>query len=236
MIQTITLGGKNLADFGVVVSGEGTYDAPERSVTEEVVPGRNGTLLIDNGRFENVVVTYPAAIVQNFQRNMEGLRNYIQSVKGYIRLEDSYHPDVFYLAMPTGGISVKTSGYMNREGQFDLEFTRKPQRFLKSGENVIRMTATGNVYNPTAFDALPLVRIWGNGTVMFGGTSVTWSGPSSYVDIDCDIQDAYYMGTNMNQYIQLSGYDFPKLEPGQTRVTIGEGVTSVEITPRWWIL
>lgn len=236
MIQTITLGGKNLADFGVVVSGEGTYDAPERSVTEEVVPGRNGTLLIDNGRFENVVVTYPAAIVQNFQRNMEGLRNYIQSVKGYIRLEDSYHPDVFYLAMPTGGISVKTSGYMNREGQFDLEFTRKPQRFLKSGENVIRMTATGNVYNPTAFDALPLVRIWGNGTVLFGGTSVTWSGPSIYVDIDCDIQDAYYMGSNMNQYIQLSGYDFPKLEPGETQITIGEGVTSVEITPRWWIL
>lgn len=236
MIQTITFGGKNLADFGVVVSGEGTYDAPERSVTEEIVPGRNGTLLIDNGRFENVIVTYPAAIVQDFPRNMEGLRSFLQSIKGYARLEDSYHPDVYYLAMPTGGISVKTSGYMNREGQFDLEFTRKPQRFLKSGEGAISLTSTGYIYNPTLFDALPMIRIYGNGSVTIGSNTVAWSGPSSYVDLDCDIQDAYYMGSNMNQYIQLSGYDFPKLEPGQTQITLGEGVTRVDITPRWWIL
>ena len=236
MIQTLTINGTNLADFGVIVSGEGTYGAPERSVTEEVVPGRNGTLLIDNGRYENVVVTYPAFIVQDFHKNIEGLRNFLQSIKGYARLEDSYHPDTFCLAMPTGGITVKTSGRMNREGQFDLEFTRKPQRFLRAGETVIRLTSTQSIYNPTRFDARPLIRITGNGTVTIGTLQVTWSGPSSYVDLDCDIQDAYYMGSNMNQYITLSGYDFPKFEPGETQIRLGDGVTRVDITPRWWIL
>ena len=236
MIQTITFGGKNLADFGVVVSGEETYNAPERSFSEEVVPGRNGTLLIDNGRFENVVVTYPAAIVENFPQRMAGLRSYLQSFKGYARLEDSYHPDVYYMAMPTGGLSVKTSGYMNREGQFDIEFTRKPQRFLRSGEGTVTYNATGKIYNPTLFDALPLIRIYGNGTLTVGTTSVTWSGASAYVDVDCDIQDAFYLGSNMNQYITLSGYNFPKLGPGETQITLGDGITKVEITPRWWIL
>ena len=236
MIQTLTFNGKNLADFGVIVSGEGTFDAPERSVTEEVVPGRNGTLLIDNGRFENVVVTYPAFIVQDFQRNIEGLRSFLQSIKGYARLEDSYHPDTFCMAMPTGGISVKTSGYMNREGKFDLEFTRKPQRFLRSGESVITLTADQKIYNPTQFDARPLIRITGNGKVTVGSVEITWSGSSSYVDVDCDVQDAYYMGSNMNNYIQLSTNDFPKLDPGATQITLGTGVTRVDITPRWWIL
>ena len=235
-MSTITFGGRNLADFGVFISGEGTYGAPERSVTEEVVPGRNGTLVIDNGRFENLMVTYPAFIIEDFPQRIEGLRNYLSSIKGYARLEDSYHPDVFCLASFASGIDVKTSGRYNREGQFDLAFNRKPQRFLKSGEFNVTYTASGSIFNATRFTARPLIRITGNGKVTVGSVEITWSGSSSYVDVDCDVQDAYYMGSNMNNYIQLSTNDFPKLEPGATQITLGTGVTRVDITPRWWIL
>ena len=124
----------------------------------------------------------------------------------------------------------------NLSVQFDIEFTRKPQRFLRSGEGVVTYNATGKIYNPTLFDALPLIRIYGNGTLTVGTTSVTWSGASAYVDVDCDIQDAFYLGSNMNQYITLSGYNVPKLVPGETQITLGDGIAKVEITPRWWIL
>lgn len=236
MRSTIIFGGKNLSEFDTYISGEGTFGAPQRSVREEVVPGRNGSLIIDNGRYENEVVSYPAYIVTNFKRNIEGLRSYLLSVKGYARLEDSYHPDVYCLAALSGGIDVKTSGRYNHEGQFTLEFNRKPQRFLKSGEEVIAFEQSGLIYNPTLFDALPMIRIYGNGSITIGSVEVEWNGPSSYVDLDCDIQDAYYMGSNMNQYIQMSGYDFPKLQPGETQIILGDGVTRAEIIPRWWIL
>lgn len=232
MIQTLTIGGRNLADFGVYISGEGTYNAPERSITEEVVPGRNGSLIIDNGRYQNIEVSYPAFIIRDFPRNMAGLRSYLASLRGYSRLEDSYHPDEYRMAALSGGIDVQTSGYMNREGQFTLTFNCKPQRFLRSGEYAIPVTSGATVYNPTLFDAKPIIRVYGKGSITVNGETMEWSGSSEYVDIDCDIQDCYYMGANMNNYV--TG-DFPVLSPGDNVIAF-TGSTSVRITPRWWIL
>lgn len=232
MIQTLTIGGRNLADFGVYISGEGTYNAPERSITEEIVPGRNGSLIIDNGRYQNIEVSYPAFIIRDFPRNMAGLRSYLASLRGYSRLEDSYHPDEYRMAALSGGIDVQTSGYMNREGQFTLTFNCKPQRFLRSGEYAIPVTSGATVYNPTLFDAKPLIRVYGKGSITVNGETMEWSGSSEYVDIDCDIQDCYYMGANMNNYV--TG-DFPVLSPGDNVIAF-TGSTSVRITPRWWIL
>lgn len=232
MIQTLTIGGRNLADFGVYISGEGTYNAPERSITEEVVPGRNGSLIIDNGRYQNIEVSYPAFIIRDFPRNMAGLRSYLASLRGYSRLEDSYHPDEYRMAALSGGLDVKTSGYMNREGKFTLTFNCKPQRFLRSGEYAIPVESGATVYNPTLFDAKPLIRVYGNGSIIVNGETMEWSGSSEYVDIDCDIQDCYYMGANMNSHV--TG-DFPVLSPGDN-VIVFTGSTSVRITPRWWIL
>lgn len=232
MIQTLTIGGRNLADFGVYISGEGTYNAPEKSITEEIVPGRNGSLIIDNGRYQNIEVSYPAFIIRDFPRNMAGLRSYLTSLRGYSRLEDSYHPDEYRMAALSGGLDVKTSGYMNREGKFTLTFNCKPQRFLRSGEYAIPVDSGATVYNPTLFDAKPLIRVYGNGSITVNGETMEWSGSSEYVDIDCDIQDCYYMGANMNRYV--TG-DFPVLSPGDN-VIVFTGSTSVRITPRWWIL
>lgn len=232
MIQTLTIGGRNLADFGVYISGEGTYNAPERSITEEIVPGRNGFLIIDNGRYQNIEVNYPAFIINDFPRNMSGMRSYLASLRGYTRIEDSYHPDEYRMGALIGGISVQTSGYMNREGRFNLTFSCKPQRFLRSGEYAIPVTTGMKIYNPTLFDAKPIIRIYGNGSVTLNGETMNWSGPSEYVDIDCDIQDCYYMGTNMNSYVEG---DFPVLSPGENTITF-TGSTSIRVTPRWWII
>jgi phage-related protein len=88
------------------------------------------------------------------------------------------------------------------------------------------------VYNPTLFDAKPLIRVYGKGSITVNGETMEWSGSSEYVDIDCDIQDCYYMGANMNNYV--TG-DFPVLSPGDNVIAF-TGSTSVRITPRWWIL
>ena len=60
MIGYIVYGGKCSKDYGLYVSGSGTFNAPERDVDLVEVPGKNGTLVLDNGRFKNIPVTYPA--------------------------------------------------------------------------------------------------------------------------------------------------------------------------------
>lgn len=141
-MSTLIFNGQDLADFGVHISGEGTFNAPTRAVEEQIVPGRNGTLIIDGGRWENIIVTYPAYITDDFDDNMAALRSFLASVRGYARLADTYHPNEFRLACFSDEITVRTSGRYNAQGQFDLSFNCKPQRFLTSGEEVTTFDAS----------------------------------------------------------------------------------------------
>ena len=91
--QHITVNGIDLADFGVYISGSGVYNAPERDVKSVSVPGRNGDLTLDNGRYKNIKIKYPAFVVDDFAQNIGGLRDFLASIRGYARLEDTYHPE-----------------------------------------------------------------------------------------------------------------------------------------------
>ena len=232
MINYLTYDGKSLRDYGVYVNGTYTFSAPQRNITKVVIPGRNGTLTIDNKRFENIEVTYEAFIIREFVENIEGLRNYLSTAAGYRRLEETYHPDEFRMARFVSGLSVTATPLM-REGNFTLKFDCMPQRFLKSGEIPVEFTAAGSIFNPTLQQAKPLLRVWGNGTVGIGSATLTIADTTNYTDIDCESMDAYYGATNRNG--NISG-TFPVLEPGANGVALGGSITKVQITPRWWIL
>ena len=85
------------------------------------------------------------------------------------------------------------------------------------------------------FDAKPLIRVYGVGELGIGSETITITkGATEYIDIDCDIQDCYEGLENRNGLVSLT--DFPTLPSGNTGITLGTGITKVEITPRWWTL
>lgn len=235
MINYFTYDGVSSRDFGVFISGDSVFDAAPRSIQTVVVPGRNGTLTLDNGRFENVDLVYPAFIYDQFRANVEGLRNFLLSAAGYRRLEDTYNPDTYMMARYVSGLSVETT-QLRKQGRFDLTFDRMPQRYLKSGEDPVEFTASGEITNPTRFKARPLIRVYGTGTLGVGTETITITTNPGYIDIDCEMMDAFYGAVNCNRYITLSSGEFPTLAPGYNGIEPGSGITRVIITPRWWIL
>ena len=236
MINFLTFAGKSTNDFGIWISGEATYGAPERNVQTQEVAGRNGSLLFDMGNYKNITVKYPAAIKEDMPSRFSDFINFAGSQIGYQRLEDTYHPYEFRMARFKSKMSVETAGYMNRSGQFTLEFDCKPQRFLKSGEEPVEFTANGILYNRTMQNAKPLLRVYGTGagTVGIGSETITISAISSYVDIDCEIMDAYKGAVNCNGNVSFT--DDIILEPGENNISKSGNITKVVITPRWWII
>lgn len=370
MRNYFTFGEYDSRDFGVYIARDSVYNAPKRAYRQVQVPGRNGDLMIDEGRFENIDVTYPCLIYSKFDANIEGLRNALLSHKGYVRIMDSYHPDEFRLGCFSDDLSV-VPRVLGDGGTFDVTFNCKPQRFLLSGEEKTTMTASGSIVNPTLFKSNPLIRVniadyqteyvqqpyyrpstsqngltfvvnnngevivngtatvytyfyikynadalpvgsyrltgcpedggvlkyflqhwfpgnsaltqsrdYGSGidieidsvmaeynwalyigvasgqtmdnvvfkpsiknlanaknvTVGIGSTTLTIANVYGYVDIDSEIQDCYAGMNNANALVTLSGNEFPELLPGDTGISLGAGVESVEITPRWYIL
>lgn len=234
MRDFFTINGEPSTRYNTFVAKVNHMDAPERDYSEIEVPGRNGTLITDNGRYKNIEQNYECYIRDNVDTNAMALRNWLLSYTGYQRIEDTFHPGEYRLGIVRGAFSMDVSD--RKRGAVTVAFNCKPQIFLKSGEEEKTFTASGSIFNPTSCVAKPLLRIYGAGTITVNGKRVTFTGNTSYVDVDCDLQDAYYISQNMNSYITLPDYDFPILSPGTNTITLGAGVTRAIITPRWWHL
>lgn len=232
-----TINGEDSRNYGVYISGQGTFSSPARALNTIQIPGRNGDLVGPERRFENGTLKYPAFIYSSFAANLQSFRALLNSLFGYQKLVDSYHPNEFRMVLFRGPFEPDVNA-KNGAGSFDIEFECKPQRYLASGEAVTTLTADDSITNPTLFDARPLIRVYGKGTLGIGSETITIASnmPGSYVDIDCEMMDAYFSTANRNQYISLSGNDFPVLSPGANGITLGTGITQVEITPRWFTI
>lgn len=229
MRNYFTFGNYDSRDFGVFTIREGVYNAPSRAYTVVSIPGRNGDLMIDQGRMENINVKYPCLIYRRFDSNLADLRSALLANQGYVRIVDSFHPDEYRLGVYMDNLSVIPTT-LGDGGTFDVVFNCKPQRFLISGEEVITGTS---IENSTLFPSKPLIRVVGYGALGIGDYSVTiGQHPHSYIDIDSDIEDCYCSTVNMNRYVSLE--DFPKLEPGINGITHDSTITSIQITPRWY--
>ena len=138
---TLTFAGTDLTQYGITISGDATYNAPERDIQKFEVPGRNGDLIVDNGRFKNIIVKYYANIEENFPSVSKSLREFLMAHQGYYKLSDSYHPNEYRIAQYVGPMDFDEIGQMNEWGQIVLEFDCKPQRFLTSGDTPVSFVA-----------------------------------------------------------------------------------------------
>lgn len=172
--KTFTFDGENSRSYGVYITGEGVFNAPERNVEMVEIPGRNGAFALDKGNFNNIEVTYPAGIFAeteaDFAQAVSDLRNFLCSRAGYVRLEDDYNPNEYRLAIYKSGLDVDHDFLI--AGEFDLVFECKPQRYLKSGETPISVTSGDTVTNPTRFDAQPQFQVKGYGTFDIDGAQI----------------------------------------------------------------
>lgn len=179
IMHSLTFGGINSLDYGIYITGEGVYNAPVRDVEMIAVPGRNGDIAIDKGRYENVSIRYTAGCFGDdqtqFAQKMADFRMALVGQIGYQRLEDTYHPGDYREAIFTEGLEVEPVSY-SRAGQFEIVFNCKPQRFVADGQTEVTVAAGGTVINnPTPFDAYPLLKVEGHGTINVGSQSVTLS-------------------------------------------------------------
>ena len=265
----LVFNGINTSAYGIRISGERTFGAPERDEKTVSVPGKNGDVILDNGRWKNRTMVYECSIPKNFAENFSSFRAAIMASPGYQRLEDTYHPEEFYLARISGALEPDVNIPMNA-GRFTLTFDRKPQRYLKRGEPEVSGVSPLYILNPTLYASRPIIRVLCGSTNRIKQLAVNSNtydtgivvypypvleealseedfaaavASGLYVDIDCDIGEAYGVYNsggvatmiNLNAAISLaSGTDFPKLIPGENKInTTGDGLV---ITPRWYTL
>lgn len=235
----ISFGCIDSQNFKVWLTDVRAADSPKRDVSFLSIPGRNGDLIVDNNRWNNVDITYSFAIPTEFADYFDAFKRALLSQCGYQRLEDSLYPDIFRMAIVKEPIQPEVMRY-NRTGTFDVTFHCKPQRYLKSGEFATTLTEPTTLYGD-GFVAKPLITVYGSGagTLTVGDTTVEIKDMADQLTLDCDLQTAYRQvgdGAPENMNGSIYAPNFPELGKRENPISWTGGVTKIEIIPRWWTI
>lgn len=232
--------GQSSKSFNLEVETFPEYHAPKRTYSKVHIPGRNGDLIVDGGCWENVTRTYLFAIGSYdipYYMFINKLSNWLHSSTTYARLEDSYEPDYYRLAVFLEEATM--TNIYNHGSEISVDFDCKPQRFLKIGDEPIVITKSpAAIQNPTGYISKPLIRVYGTGQgVLLVGYDCTVSitDIGDEITLDSDIQDAYSGLANKNSVVKVPD-GFPVLGPGTIPIGFSGGIKKVEVIPRWFTL
>ena len=229
--------GVNSLDLSLLIKSKGSWIAAERDKTYVSVPGRNGDLIQDNGRYKNVPIPYTMTVLRNDVRSFADLvakiKNWLSVGTGYGELWDSYDPRYFRYAAIDGYVNI-TEELLEHIGSFAVNFNCKPYRYSFDGQNIISVPAAGmTIYNPEALAAKPYIKIYGNGSISLSvnSSTITIADVDGYVELDSETMNAY-KGINLLNN-KMTGSAFPELVPGDNTIAFTGTVTGAEIVPRW---
>lgn len=225
-------------EFKIGIEQCRSYPTAARSVERQTIPGRAGELLRETGTYSNVTQSYEIYFngkAGGMTAAAAKITQWLMSARGYRRLEDSYEPDCYRMANFAGSLDIEN--WMNLYGRVVLQFDCMPQRWLKSGEVPIAITAQGQSLPNQWQPAMPLIQLTGTGSgeLSVGSSTISITGIDGSLTIDSEMQNAYNGTINKNNTITVSG-GFPVLPTGNTPITWSGGITGVKITPRWWRL
>lgn len=253
MRHELTIDKIPLLNYGVWFDGAEVFNGGTPDINSVAIPGKNGNLIFDNKRFNNVTVSYAALMNQKFFQRFLDFRSFLYSNRGYRRIEDSHLPNIYRMGRITGDINPSHIAWNDNAAMFSLVFDCRPELYLKAGEQTLTVLSEeipyggtpmeDIVFNPTRFNAKPLIRAYltreGVGRIRVNKELVSIDVGREeipYVDLDCDLQEAYYKNMNCNRYVTIEKYDFPVLKPGDNILQKNGNISYVEITPRWWTL
>lgn len=236
--------GKSSLDYGIIVEHIPTTEFPEKDYEVIHIPGRNGDVYIDNDCYKNVTHSYDIATIadcpnKSFSYVTNQVSNWLHSASGYARLEDTYEPEYYRMAVYKE--SNIFQNIYNDAGRTTITFECKPQKYLKIGDNALIFEEVNTVYtfrNPTMYKSSPIITVYGSGSVSFtiNGQTISINNLDGFVTIDSEAQDCYKNTINKNSDVSI-GNDYPKLLSDQpNQIIFSSGITKIEVTPKWYTI
>lgn len=233
--ETFYIDGIDARSAGIQLQASIEFSEAVPVVESQTIPGRNGDLIWETGSYENRSGSASCFCLQkDVEKAISSAGRFLMGKKGYRRLETSDDPDHYWMARVEN--SPQIAMRLRTLAPFEIGFDCKPQRFVKTGENLVLFTSSGSIFNQYGQIALPVIALTGSGagTLTIGDCVVEVKSLDGTLYLDSDTQNAY--NDNGNQNLNINAPIFPVLADGETRISFSGGIERVEIIPRWWEL
>lgn len=250
MSHKIFFDGKSSDCLNAIITCDNPYDKPQRIVETYTVPGHNGDVVIDTGRFGTVSRKYRLRLSR---RSAMGVHDALQAVVDYFRLDGRLHElqDDYcswgYRLARVASINPAVVGSAGKTVDVEVELVCQPEIWLLGVTPIMVSPAEGaaTAINPTGYPAPATIRVPSASsdivlTIEGGSGTATCTIKASALPITIDTADCtaeYSDGSGgALDHVSLSG-DWV-LAPGTSKITLAatDAGIGAEILPRWWTI
>ena len=222
----ILINDKNCSDLKIVFSELPSIPKPVRNVEEKFVSGRDGSLIIDRGTYQNI----PIMLTGHAECKRTELIDYF-GVTGELKFETS--PDRFWKYRVTA-IDIKEVLDDGVLLAFSINMSLNPHKYLVSGKSKIIGSSTLSLKNDYNANVYPFLKIKGTGTIGIiknGIQILSIKGITDYVDIDCEADVIHR--NNVNYDNKATGDTFYLDANKTTELKFTGNLSEVILIPNW---
>lgn len=197
----------------------------QRRVQSISVPGRSGTVHIDEGAYDPLPVAVRMLVTGS--TNVDAILAWLDGSGALIT------SDATDRQLNAWSYSELALTRMSPDAcEISVVFECEPFKYAYPAATDIVLTEAGNVANPGTAASAPLLVVVGSGDISLtiGNQVIGLTDLDTGITLDCAAMLAYDGDTNMAAH--MSG-EFPRLLPGVNAVSWTGSVTSLTITPRW---
>lgn len=225
MIPFFIFNNINSKDRGIIVNTLPPISKAEGSYEEIKVPGRNGTLYIDNKCYDSFTYEITCTLLSG-----SNIRSIAKWLNGSGKLIISTELDKFYNVIIKNQIDF---GQIYRVcNEFVVIFDVEPIAHSVQEKELVLTKETQFIIKESTYDIKPYIRVNGNEniTLTINNKSVILNDIEGYIELDCELEEAYKDNLNCNSKVECE--DFPVLVPGINNISWIGNVSTIQIKYR----
>ena len=214
----IIYNGKSTKDLNLRIMNEVEHELSSHDIETEVVPGRDGVLLLDNQRLKPVERAFPLRLTDDVYQSTTEIAEWL-GVKGWHDLELSWDEGYVYQATVINTISI--SEVLKQLGKLQVVFLVHPIKYFKDNSK-ITVNKEGTVVNRGNIEAKPLIELTGS-----GNTVITINGRRTVLEdiqgsITLDMKNRMVYKGNLSAWekvVREENAVFPHLDVGSNKIS-----------------
>ena len=227
---SFTWNGQSSDNFSMKMLDQPTFASPQKDLTANSVPGRNGSVLTTNHRMNDVSASFNfhAMITDDFAHTIRRVRNWLMAPDGYQAMTwDGVDDLTYYLYFDGSSLSFQELSATRISVTIGASIF--PVAFYTSSLSETQYF-TGNVIVNNGFvTSKPKIRLLGTGagTFVFGSSTIQVQNVTDEIDIDTELGtvtdsdgNSVYSEINTTTYMSL-----PTLVIGNNTISIPSGWT-----------
>lgn len=244
-MHNFKFGNHSLSEFGGRILKAPSHSIAERDFELIEIPGKNGALFVDNGKYRNVPYEIPICLMpflsETTARQLAyAIIDWLAPLKGYYEYRDTYNPGYFTRAVLTNIDEIKRE--LPNLLTTKLSFSREPYWYRTDGLNEIEFSNDKTpviLNNPEPFEALPIITLYDIETtekaaVNINGSTANMPGENGCVERVLDGMNMQYIGYKTDGTKKHLGPQLPSpLSIGKNKIFGMAHSGSFKIIPNW---